>query len=181
MPRAARFIMGDVRLLPRLAVLIVALGGSTACATLHARTKPDGPPLDTPAPPPRAIVPAEVGTQAPVAPAVRRSTQEAPPASAPATAIAPASPPPADASTRTLQTTANSGEAEQKVRALLTNAARDLSRIDYRRLGADARSQYDFAKRFSEQAEDAMRARNFVFAEQLADKAASLAALLLKR
>lgn len=63
----------------------------------------------------------------------------------------------------------------------MADAARDLSRIDYRVLSADAKAQYDVAKRFSEQAEEALKAKNFVFAGQLADKAAALAALLLKR
>ena len=192
--------MEDVRGVSRLVAILFVLGGSTACATLHARAQPDGPPLETPAAPPKTIVPADAGTTAAptpaaavpppasapappaatapavAAPPTRRATQEAPPpASAPAK---PDGGTPADAAaSRTLQTT-RSGEVEQRVRALLANAARDLGRIDYRKLGADARSQYDFAKRFSQQADDAMRAKNFVFAEQLASKAASLAALL---
>ena len=45
-------------------------------------------------------------------------------------------------------------------------------------LNADARTQYDTAKRFIRQAEDALRAKNLVFAKSLADKAAALAAQL---
>ena len=82
---------------------------------------------------------------------------------------------------RTLQTTADAAAVEQKVRALLASAARDLGRIDYRTLSVDAKAQYDIAKRFSEQAEEALKARNLVFAGQLADKASVLAALLPKR
>jgi len=41
--------------------------------------------------------------------------------------------------------------------------------------------QYDTAKRFIQQAEDALKAKNFVFAEQLADKAATLAAALAQK
>jgi hypothetical protein len=70
---------------------------------------------------------------------------------------------------------------EQRIRGMLANAARDLGRIDYRALGADAQAQYDIAKRFTEQADEAMKVKNLVFAEQLADKAAALAAQLLKR
>ena len=70
---------------------------------------------------------------------------------------------------------------ERKVRALLANAARDLSRVDYRSLSVDAKAQYDIAKRFSEQAEEALKVKNVVFAGQLADKAATLAALLIRR
>ena len=82
---------------------------------------------------------------------------------------------------RTLQTTADAAALEQKARTLLASAARDLGRIDYRTLSVDAKAQYDIAKRFSEQAEEALKARNLVFAGQLADKASTLAALLLKR
>ena len=54
----------------------------------------------------------------------------------------------------------------------------DLNRIDVRGLNADARTQYNTAKRFVTQAEDAMRAKNLVFARTVADKAAALAAQL---
>ena len=90
-------------------------------------------------------------------------------------------PPPADEPPRTLQTTANATQAEQRIRGLLANATRDLGRIDYRALSVDAQAQYDIAKRFTEQADEAMKGKNIVFAEQLADKAAALAAQLLKR
>ena len=54
----------------------------------------------------------------------------------------------------------------------------ELNRIDYRVLNTDARSQYDTAKRFVQQAEDAIRMKNLPFAKNLADKAAALAAQL---
>ena len=63
-------------------------------------------------------------------------------------------------------------------RASLSRANADLSRIDYRMLNADAKTQYDTAKRFIRQADDAMRTKNLVFAKNLADKAAALAAQL---
>ncbi len=72
-----------------------------------------------------------------------------------------------------------SREAEQRVRASLAQASRDLSRINTRALNAEAKAQYDIARRFVEQAGDALRAKNFVFAGQLADKASNLAMLLL--
>ena len=84
---------------------------------------------------------------------------------------------------RTLQTApaANAGEAEKKIRGQLTRAARDLNRVDYGALSVDAKAQYDTAKRFMRQAEEALKVKNFVFAENLADKAAALAAILLGR
>jgi histone H3/H4 len=70
---------------------------------------------------------------------------------------------------------------ERSVREMLTRASRDLSRVNYTRLSADGRAQYEQSKRFSAQAEDALRERNLVFAATLADKAATLAAELLAR
>lgn len=181
-----------VRGLRRSAVIVLLLTGVTACARLHARTQPDGPPLETPQPPPRVIVPVESepigsGTPPTLEAPGRRTSREAPPAAAPSKPESAAPAPPAShptpdaASARTLQTTGKASETEQQIRALLANAARDLSRIDYRALSADAKAQYDVAKRFSEQADEALKAKNLVFAGQLADKAAALAALLLKR
>jgi hypothetical protein len=69
---------------------------------------------------------------------------------------------------------------ERNVRDLLARAARDLGRVDYNRLSADGRAQYDQSKRFTAQAQEALREKNFVFAETLADKAATLAAELLQ-
>ena len=187
---------GAVRLLTRTVILVALLAGSTACARLHARTQPTAPPLEAPPPPPRAVIPLESEPVAvslpPISdPAVRRPARDAPRTTPPARpaqteSAAASTPPPSQpsepvASPRTLQTTADASGAEQKVRALLANAARDLGRIDSRTLSADAKAQYDIARRFSEQAEEALKAKNLVFAGQLADKASTLAALLLKR
>jgi len=60
-------------------------------------------------------------------------------------------------------------------------AVRHLGRIDVPGLSTDARAQYDIARRFVTQATEALTARNFEFAEQLAGKAATLAALLQRR
>ncbi|PYR38839.1 MAG: hypothetical protein DMF89_05730 [Acidobacteria bacterium] len=63
----------------------------------------------------------------------------------------------------------------------LYKASADLGRVNYRNLNADARTQYDTAKGFIRQAEDAQRARNLDFARNLAEKAATLAAQLAGR
>jgi hypothetical protein len=76
------------------------------------------------------------------------------------------------------QPTAKEQAEERAIRDRLTRAERDLSQVDYGPLSSDARNQYDTAKRFIQQANDALKARNFVFAENLADKAATLAASL---
>jgi hypothetical protein len=67
------------------------------------------------------------------------------------------------------------------VRDLLARAARDINQVDYSRLSAEGKSQYEQSKRFSIQAEQALRERNLIFAATLADKAATLAAELLGR
>ena len=194
------FIMGGVNKLAGVVALAVLAASASGCARLFARSI--GPPLNMPSPPAR-VVPIEsqpivvapptvddVPSRAPEpieppppTPPVRvdRSEPVPPPrteAPADAGVVAPSpapTPPPA------LQTTANPTEAEQRTRAALESAKRDLGRIDLRRLSTDARAQYEIAKRFVQQAEDALRARNPLFAEQLADKAATLAALLQRQ
>jgi hypothetical protein len=197
--------MGPVNRLS-LAVAWVALTAATGgCARLHARSN-NGPPLNMPAPPARVVpiasqpivvapptvddvpsrAPEPINPPAPTpAPRVDRGEQAPPsrteaPADAGATA-APAPAAPAPTPPPALQTTANPTEAEQRTLASLRNAKRDLDKIDARRLNTEARSQYDIARRFVQQAEEALKNRNPVFAEQLADKAATLAALLQKQ
>jgi hypothetical protein len=191
--------MAGVRVLPVLLLSALALPGLSGCARLHAHTI--GPPLETPAPPPR-VVPAarapiegqaivappvgEVQAQTPAAIKPPEQTQTPPPAPAPAPPapvppVAAERPAPAPEPPPTLQTSANPNVAEQRTRAALANATRDLGRIDARTLSTDARAQYDIARRFVARANDALAQKNFEFAQQLADKAATLAALLQKR
>jgi len=157
------------------AALLLPLAGAAGCAKAHASAQPGGPPLETPPAPPRVVsslIESEpTVTAAP--PIEGPSPRPTPDAARPAA--------PADEPPRTLQTTPNAGQAEQRIRGLLTSASRDLSKIDYRVLSVDAQAQYDTAKRFTEQADEALKTKNFVFAEQLADKAAAIAAQLLKR
>ena len=180
----------------------LAAGG---CAKAKAKTIAEGPPLQVPEPPPRVLVPVEepiaatpVTPEAPPAPAPRTPTprpanpprrsepeprQETPP---PVVAQpAPATPP---ATTTTVEPprelrpalSAADPTEERKIRDQLNRAARDLNRVDYRRLSADGRAQYEQSKRFSDQAEQAIKDRNYVFAATLADKAATLAVELLR-
>jgi hypothetical protein len=73
------------------------------------------------------------------------------------------------------------GELERRIRTLLLQAGSGLNRINYQALNSDGRTQYETAKRFISQAEEAVRAKNLVFGYNLADKAASLAAQLSAR
>jgi hypothetical protein len=182
----------------------------TGCAKAKAKTIAEGPALQVPEPPPRVLTPVEEPIAAtpatpestPPAPAPRTAPprpatpprrpntaaneptprQETPPpveqpVAAPAPSPTSAEPP---RELRPALSAADTAE-ERKVRDLLTRAARDLNRIDYRRLSADGRAQYEQSKRFSDQADQAIKDRNYVFAATLADKAATLAAQLLGR
>ena len=52
--------------------------------------------------------------------------------------------------------------------------------MDYRRLSKEGQSQYDQSKRFSEQALEALKEKRFDYALTLAEKAATLAAELVR-
>jgi hypothetical protein len=76
---------------------------------------------------------------------------------------------------------AGDAASEQNTRRRLADAERNLQRIDYRLLNSDAKAQYDTAKRFIVLAEQAILDRNLLFAHTLADKAATIAAVLQRR
>jgi hypothetical protein len=174
---------------------------ASGCARAKAKTVPDAP-LDVPAPPPRDVETTETEPPPPatLVPEPARNTParprpvppreqqraeparpeppkpDAPPAAEPPKTEEPARPTP-------LQTMppAAEVEAERLIRAALARANSDLGRVDYRLLKKDARTQYDTAKRFVNQADEALRTKNLVFAKNLADKAATLAAQLAGR
>jgi predicted component of type VI protein secretion system len=175
-------------------VVAVALAAS-ACISAQAKGDPGGPALTPPEPPPHTIVPVEIAepSAAPPAPAAPAPVIVRPMSRPPAMKhekpadktgekpeAAPAPPQPA-ATVPALLTTANAAEAEKTIRARMAEASRDLDRTDYRLLSAERRAQYGTAKRFLQQADEALKVKNLVFAEQLADKAATLAAALVQR
>ena len=59
-------------------------------------------------------------------------------------------------------------------------AVRDLQRVNYAALDADGRAQFDTARRFMQQAEEALKGGNLAFAGKLADKAATMASVLVR-
>lgn len=174
----------------------------SGCTRAKAKTAPDAP-LDMPVPPPRDVESIE-SEPPPVVPLAQEPARNTPTRARPTPPREPARPEPARPEPprpetapveppkpeeppkpppTTLQTTPPTaeGEMERGVRAALTKASADLNRIDYRALNNDARTQYDTAKRFIRQAEDAIRAKNLVFAKSVADKAVVLAAQLAGR
>ena len=173
-----------------ISAFLVCIGAflASGCTRAQAKTAPDMPALEMPAPPPRDVeLPAtEAPHPAPSAPEPARNAPVRPrpvPPAAEQPRPAVESPKPAEEPSRpssTLQTTPATaeGDVERGIRATLARATSDLNRIDVRGLNADARTQYNTAKRFVTQAEDAMRAKNLVFARTVADNAAALAAQL---
>jgi len=191
-----RFCVSSLLRLGVIALPALASG----CAHAQAKTQPELPPLEMPAPPPRVVEATEPAQPPQIAlPEGPRTNIRPQPVTAPPRPDAarppdvpkpdqPAAEPPKVAEeppkpstpATTLQTTPaqREGEVERRVRILIAQAYNDLNRVNYQALNADARNQYDTAKRFASQAEDALRARNLVFASNLADKAAALAAQL---
>jgi len=174
--------------------IVVALAlAASACASAQARSEPGGPALASPVPPPRAIVPVEIVEEpaappavsspapAPVARSPRRSPPkpERPPEKPDPAAVPaqPAAPPPAPP----LQTTTDVEGMKTAIRKTMTQAKSDLDRTANQPLTAERRAQHDTAKRFLEQANEALKVENLVFAEQLANKAATLAAALARK
>jgi len=182
------------------AAIVALAGAATGCASLHAGGDPAAPPLATPTPPPHTITAGEPDAAPPLppagndgpAPVVVRPATRAPapkrdkPSDKPAEkteAAPPAVVPPQPGTTPLLplQTTAHVTEVERNIRTRIAQATRDLDRTDYRALSTERRTEYDTAKRFIHQAEEALKVKNLVFAEQLADKAATLAAALVSK
>jgi hypothetical protein len=150
------------------------------------------PSLNVPMPDTRLVIPsppveAPVEVQAPPDPppvsAPPPRTREASPSRPPQPAPTPppaASPPASEPSSPVLQTTAKVGEQENRARALLANAERDLGRIQRGDLTRDGQVHFDNAWQCVRQARAALDVKNYVLALELGDKAATLAAMLVK-
>jgi hypothetical protein len=179
--------------------MLVVLGATAAgCSRAQARVATIPTPLEVPPPPPRLVEPVLAAETLPVEPvdanAIATSPPTPPPPPEPSRAESTRSPEPAPAEAlattpaptapgTTLQTLPAERElqVQRSVRASLDGALATLNRVNYQRLGADARVNYDQARRFIAQAEEALRTRNYVFAATVADKAATLAAQLAGR
>lgn len=163
---------------------------SVGCA--HFQSKPPAPAiaLDMPTPPARLLVPVDlpepepeppVTTDAPTpppAPAKPREPVTRPPATAAVPAAAPAPEPATPAPV--LQTATETSSQVQKIKALLASADQMLGSVSYRDLSPSARVQFDQAHGYIRQANDAIKAKNYMFAEVLANKASDLARLLAR-
>ena len=167
------------------ALILGALSASGCAQRVQAKTPAPAPvevapPLMTPDPPSRLKVPTPIDSVPATAPAAEKP---APPSAARPKPSAPppaTSPPPASAETTTPPVIQAGAGVEQQARERLQNAQRDLNRVQRSSLSPDAREQYDTATRFVRMAEDAIKLKNFVYASYCADKAATLASLLVK-
>lgn len=176
-----------------LLIVTLAAASAAACARARAQITPSMPELAPPPPPPRIVEtyplePVPTITPGPIdgalaAPPVKETPPPPPRTEAPKPAPAenertvPASATPA----LTLKPAPGiAGQTEASIRALLERAARDLQRVNYAALNADGRAQFDSARRFIQQSEQALKVGNLVFAGKLADKAATMAAVLVR-
>ena len=177
------------------AALLLSLA---ACSTrARAQTLPDGPPLAVPVAPEHSIVieqvaeapppepePEVVPVQQPPPRTITRTPISGKPAPKPENTPAAAPPavtpqPPPEPPVIRAQPAASAGD-DRKVQDLVKKAADDLTHVDYKKLSKEGQSQYDQSKRFSEQAQQALKERNVPYALTLAEKAATLAAELVR-
>lgn len=182
------------------AFVVLCTAGAVGCLTGRAQTQTERPALDVPAPPDRvvpqvpppepplpAIEPVEdlsSGTKpAPPArnkPLASRPTGQDPPPKSeakpdpPVTEATPppATPPPAPQ----LKLPENADAQSRTIRDTIERTRRMLGGTDRSKLSSrDRQKAFDDAQLFMKQAEDALNAKNLVFAKELADKAERLA------
>lgn len=184
---------------PWAAAVVVCLLAPAGCGRGKPAMAPKVVALEMPPPParvistpPEPVAPTEATTVDRPAPASRparsiRATQSRPeparPSEAPRIDAAETAAPPAPATVepvspgpllRTPQT-ADEANAEKRTREVLFRATGLLDRVNPARLGPQARQQHETARRFVDQAQQALSDRNYVLAASLADKAETLA------
>jgi hypothetical protein len=183
-----------------LLVVLAAVGG-TACTPTRVEVAIERPALDVPPPPPRLIVPLPPPPQSPrpdPVPALEESgaptaakprpsrEKEAPPKTEPKPEEKPAeTTPPANAPSPVppLRIPAGGDPNEQaaQIRASIDRTLGTLNGIDYGKLQETRRKQYEEAKLFATQAEQALKENNLVVAKEFADKADRLTKELTSR
>ena len=177
-----------------VAIVLLLTASLGACAAkAQVRTEAPLPPLDPPPPPPRVVaIYTPEPEPIPLTPAVEPAPPVRPPSRPPRPEQKPEPPansqepvesvarPVAGPSLTLTPTPGSESQTAAAIRDLLGRATRDLSRVNSASLNNDGRAQYDTARRFIQQAEEALKARNIVYAGKLADKAATMAAVLVR-
>jgi hypothetical protein len=170
----------------RSVLLVAALVAAVACGRKTPPLATPMPPL--PPPPPlleaRPLAPVVLDwpptlVPVPIAEALQEPASPEPPrAPAERERVPDAVPPPppvVDSPRLTTPDTPDAAVATRQVRESLARARRALATLRYERLAPDARAQYDTVVQLIQQAEEALRTRDFVFALKVADKAETLA------
>ena len=165
---------------------------STGCLTVRANV-PDA--LNIPEPPARVVTPPSTPTEPPPTvvppppPPPPTQQQEKPPtnpaggnpAARPPQNTTPATtatPPPENPAVLQTRQGKDLQFLESKVIQQLSDAKRDLARIDRRQLSREAQAQYQVAQQLYRVAEDALKGKNFDYADSQSQKAALMAAQL---
>lgn len=183
----------------RRLLLAACLGAGlfvAGCAKPRAHVEIPLPELDPPPPPPRVVALYEPEVEPPPAAEPEPVEEAEPPRPRPAR---PRTPPENENGTKsepqrteprqrqpgspslTLKPVPGSEtKTEASIRALLGTTSRNLARVNVASLDNDGRTQYDTARGFLQQAEEALKSGNLVFAGKLADKAATMVAILVK-
>jgi hypothetical protein len=181
------------------ALIVLTAFGGAACTTTRAEVALERPALDVPPPPPRTIVPlppppqsprpepvpdlGEPGTSTvakPRPPREKEATKTEPkPEEKPAEAPPPANPSPVPP----LRIPAGGDPNEQaaQIRGSIDRTLGMLNGIDYGKLADTRKKQYDEAKLFATQADQALKDTNLVVAKEFADKAERLTKELTSR
>jgi hypothetical protein len=172
--------------------MLAGLSGS-ACAKARAATEPTMPELVPPPPPPRVVAQFPADPLPTIEPGPIEAALVVPPTKTPPKPVTKPEPPKvepprveperpvAGAPALTLKPAPGvAAQTEASIRALLDRAQRNLQNVHYAALNADGRAQFDTARRFMQQAEEALKANNLAFASKLADKAATMAAVLVR-
>jgi hypothetical protein len=180
---------------PKLFLIVMLLCASTvACAKARVKAEPAMTELMPPPPPPRVVEAFATEPLPTVEPSpVESALASLPPPTPPRPLVKPeppktevVAPPPerpaATAPALTLKPGPNvqTQQTEASIRNLLDRALRDLQKVNYAALNADGRAQFETARRFMQQADDALKATNLPFASKLADKAATMASVLVR-
>jgi hypothetical protein len=176
-----------------------------ACAKKPVVVQTEPPPLQVPLVPPRLLGPVAVEeppvrtVEAPDPPPARPGNRPRPagtktndpvvkvepppePANKPAeSGSEPNTPAAAEPAPLLRADTADDAEVARKVRETLGRANENLNRVNYNNLSAGAKSQFDTARRFIAQSEEALKVHSLASARSLADKADTLSASLLNR
>lgn len=172
--------------------LLVGISGA-ACAKTRANTEIVMPELLPPPPPPRIVETFPSDPVPTIEPSPVESALTVPPArTPPRLTLKPELPKPEELPAVPERPIPSSppltlkpgpsvqAQTEASIRTLLDRASRDLQRVNYAALNADGRAQFDTARGFMQQAQEALKAANLAFAGKLADKAATMAAILVR-